>query len=101
MFVSRAGFGYRHNRDMQDFLSKFSLDAIKFDYQILVCLILIWLAVLGCAISSVMKQPIARRQKLIWIGVIVGIPLAGLFVYLPFSVRLDGHSQLWDWKPKK
>ena len=86
---------------MQDFLSKFSWDAIKFDFQVGLCCVLIWLAVVGCAISSVWKQPISRRQRLLWVAVIVGVPLAGLFVYLPFSLRLDGHSQLFDWKPKK
>jgi cytochrome bd-type quinol oxidase subunit 1 len=89
------------SNDMQDLLNKFSWDSIKFDFQILVCCIIIWLAVLACAISSVWKQPMPRRQKLVWIGIIVGIPLAGLFVYLPFSIQTEGHSQLWDWKPKK
>jgi hypothetical protein len=86
---------------MQDFLNKFSWDAIKFDYQILVCCIFIWIAVIGCAISSILKQPMARRQKFMWMGIIIAFPLAGLFVYLPFSIRREGHSQWWDWKPKK
>jgi len=86
---------------MQELSSHFSWDAIKFDYQILACCILIWLAVVACAISSVVKQAFSWRQKTVWIGLILVVPVVGLLAYLPFSVRWENHSEWFGWRPKK
>jgi len=48
---------------------------------------LVWLIVVGCAVSSVLAQSFSRRQKIAWVSVILFVPLIGLMAYLPFSIR--------------
>lgn len=85
---------------MKDILSRFSWDAIRFDGQIVACAAVIWLLVVGCAISSVLNQPFNKQQRVFWITLILVFPLVGLLIYLPFSVRPENYPQLFIWRKK-
>jgi len=74
---------------MNSLIYKFSLDAVKFNNQILVCVILIWLATLACTISSVFDQPFTPRQRTFWMTLLIAFPIIGLLAYLPFSFKRE------------
>ena len=86
---------------MRDFFSRFSLDAVKIDSQILVFIILVWLLVVGCGIHSINSQPFNNRQRWFWILLIVCLPCIGILCYLPFSLSKDRLSKLYRGKTKK
>jgi hypothetical protein len=87
---------------MQDLINKINWDSVKFTSQILVCLVLIWMAVLYCAISSIRSHPYSRSQRAFWIAVVTLLPVLGLLVYLPFSLRSDeALLQLFFWRRGK
>jgi len=74
---------------MLELFYKFSWDSIKFDYQVLACLILVWTAVVVCAVFSIMSRPFGVVQRVFWIALIVCVPAVGLLFYLPFSLKAD------------
>jgi hypothetical protein len=74
---------------MSDFLNRFSLDAVKFNNQVLICLIIIWIVVLACAVHSVICQPFNKHQRWFWILLIVCLPGVGLLCYLPFALTKE------------
>ena len=74
---------------MIEILYKFSWESIKFDYQVLACMILIWITVIICTISSILSRPFAGWQKGMWIALVVFMPAFGLLFYLPFSLNSD------------
>ncbi len=49
----------------------------------------IWLAVLICTVASIIAQPFSKKQRAIWILLVVCVPILGLLAYLPFSIRRD------------
>ena len=71
---------------MRDLLGRFSLDAVKFDSQLLVCALFVWVLVLVCSVFSIIHQSFTRKQRWFWILMIVCLPGLGLLVYLPFSL---------------
>ena len=80
---------------MSDIFSRFSLHAAKFNGQVWLCLAVIWLVVVGCAITSIHAQPFSARQRKFWISSVVFIPLLGVLAYLPFSFRREQLAQLF------
>ncbi len=86
---------------MSTLLSRFSLDAVKMNGTIMFCMIVIWLAVLGCGISSVRSRPLNRSQRLFWILWIVCLPGIGILTYLPFSMQPLGPTVSFSKKEKK
>jgi len=74
---------------MRELLTRFSLDAIKFNGQVLACLLIIWAVVLACSISSILGQNFDRRRRLFWIVFVIAVPVAGLLAYLPFSFKRE------------
>jgi hypothetical protein len=77
-----------------DYIQRFNLDGLKFNNQMLACMVLIWAAVLGCALASLNEQPMTRKQRLFWIVLITGFPMIGVLLYLPFSFRLESYPSL-------
>ena len=64
---------------MSEILSRFSFDAAKVDYQMWALMALVWLAVLGCGVGSVLShQHFNPRQRWFWVSVIVCLPGFGL-----------------------
>jgi hypothetical protein len=66
-------------------LRRFSFDAIKFNDQILACMVVIWVAVVFCALTSIWGQTWTRTRRLAWSVAVVAVPFLGVLVYLPFS----------------
>ncbi len=81
---------------MTDLIYKFSFDAAKANAQVTAMAIFLWLAVMACAISSVVSQQFSKKQRVFWLLMIVGIPLAGLLAYLPFSIQKENYPGLFN-----
>lgn len=80
---------------MTDIFNRFSLHAAKFNGQVWLCLGIIWLVVLACAITSIYMQPFSVRQRRFWILTVIFAPLLGVLAYLPFSFRREQLAQLF------
>lgn len=74
---------------MNELLNRFNYQESSLTTQVWAAATAIWLAVLVCAISSIVAQPFTVRQRILWIAIVSGIPLFGLLAYLPFSIRRD------------
>ncbi len=85
---------------MSELLNKFSFQAAKFNTQVLLACIGIWLLVLWCAISSIFSQPFTPRQRNFWLGVVILLPIVGVLAYLPFSFRKEDLPNAFLMKPK-
>lgn len=74
---------------MKELLNRFSLDAIKFNTEILLILILLWIIVVACSMMSISGQPFSRAQRKFWMIFVAAVPVVGLLAYLPFSFRKE------------
>lgn len=74
---------------MSEFLNRFSFQLNKLTTQVWGAAAVIWLAVVLCAVFSIINQPFSRRQRGIWLVLVIGVPIFGLLAYLPFSIRRD------------
>jgi phage terminase large subunit-like protein len=81
--------------------SRFSLQAMKITWQIELFIFLIWLAVTGCAITSILSQPFTKKQRLFWIVIVLFVPLIGVLAYLPFSFNKEEVPDIFLMKHKK
>jgi len=72
---------------MSQLLSRFSFSTAKWNSQVAICLLLVWMAIVFCAISSIRSQGYSDLQRRFWIAVIVFVPIFGLLAYLPFSFK--------------
>ncbi len=80
---------------MSEILNRFSLEAAKFNGQVFACLLLLWIAMVCCAILSINSQSFSERQRRAWRWIVIGVPLFGLLAYLPFSVRREDLPQIF------
>jgi hypothetical protein len=86
---------------MRESLNRFSLDAVKFNDQMFICLVAIWLVVIGTTISSIYSQPFSKKQRLFWVLLVICLPIIGLLIYLPFSMPEGRQSALLSFVKKK
>jgi len=86
---------------MSEILNRFSLEAAKFNGQVFLSLLLLWAAIVYCAILSINSQGFSQRQRRLWIWIILCVPLLGLLAYLPFSVRREDLPQVFLMKIQK
>lgn len=88
---------------MNAILSRFSFDPSKIDGKIIAVLVVIWVVALACGIGSVLSHgsDFTRKQKTGWILLLVAVPLLGLLVYLPFSLKRDGFTMMRQTKGTK
>lgn len=95
---------------MSELLDRFHFQESSLTFQVWLAAAVIWLAVVGCTITSILTQPFSGRQRLIWVFIVAAIPLFGLLAYLPFSIRRDdlptaflmrGQSKTRDKKGRK
>jgi cytochrome bd-type quinol oxidase subunit 2 len=86
---------------MSELLDRFSFDASKFNAQVAVFMVIVWLLVLGCAVLSISSQSFTRRQRWFWILTIVCLPVVGLLCYLPFSLSKDRPGMLYRGEHRK
>ena len=49
----------------------------------------IWVAVWGCAMWSIVSKYDRLPARLFWMAVVTFLPLVGLMIYLPFSLRQE------------
>jgi hypothetical protein len=74
---------------MSEFLSRFTFQIDKLTNQVWMIAIALWVAIVACAISSIVQQPFTSRQRAVWLILVTCIPIFGLLAYLPFSIRRD------------
>jgi hypothetical protein len=74
---------------MSEFFNRFTFQLGKLTTQVWVAASIIWLLVLICAIFSIINQPFSKRQRAVWLILVIGVPIFGLLAYLPFSIRRD------------
>ena len=74
---------------MSEILNRFSLSSAKWNTQVTVSVIVLWLAIVVCSISSIRAQPFSKVQQRFWMLVVVCFPIVGLLAYLPFSFRRE------------
>jgi uncharacterized membrane protein YhaH (DUF805 family) len=74
---------------MREHFSSFTFQESKLTTQIWLFAIALWLVVVTCAIASICAQPFGKRQRAVWIMLVVCVPILGLLAYLPFSIRRD------------
>lgn len=86
---------------MSELLNRFSLEAAKFNLQVFLCLLVIWVAMVYCAIISINSQAFSERQRRAWLLTVIGIPLLGMLAYLPFSIRREDLPQIFLLKLNK
>jgi len=86
---------------MSELLNRFSLEAAKFNGQVFLSLLLIWIALVYCAVISLRSQGFSDRQRRLWTWIIMAVPLLGLLAYLPFSVRREDLPQVFLMKIHK
>ncbi len=86
---------------MKELFSRFSWDAIKFNEQVLVCMIVIWIAVVGCTISSINRQNYSPAQRRFWIAFVTLVPVLGVLCYLPVCFDADKYPELFFWRRSK
>ena len=73
-------------------------DSLKASYQILFCVSVLWVVVVGCSAFSVFSQPFSKKQRAFWMFVILAFPLVGLLSYLPFSIKKENYPGLFNLK---
>ena len=74
---------------MSELLNRFSLSSAKWNDQVAISVLILWLAIVACAISSILAQPFSTVQRRFWILVVIALPIVGVLAYLPFSFRRE------------
>ena len=86
---------------MSHLLNRFSLHAAQWNGFVPVALVMIWVVVVGCIISSVLAQPFDRQQRIFWIAIVVLLPAIGVLSYLPFAFRKEDLPHMFQRKSKR
>ena len=68
--------------------------------MVFVALILIWIAVLACVLSSIFAQPFDRKQRIFWIAIVILLPFVGVLSYVPFAFRKEDLPHIFLRKKK-
>ena len=67
----------------------------------IVLLLVLWLIITGCAISSILSQPFTKKQRLFWIVFVLVAPMIGILAYLPFSFNKEEVPDIFLMKQRK
>jgi len=86
---------------MSDLLSRLSLEAVKFNTQTLVCLLIVWTVVLACTVHSILSLPFNRHQRWFWILFVICLPAVGVLLYLPFALTKERPAAYYRRKKKE
>jgi len=86
---------------MSHLLNHFSLEAAKWNGLIVASLLIVWAAVLGCVISSILSQPFERTQRRFWIAIVILLPILGVLAYLPFAFHKEDLPHIFQRKKKR
>ena len=85
---------------MSELLNRFSLSSAKWNDQVAISVLILWLAIVACAISSILAQPFSTVQRRFWILVVIALPIVGVLAYLPFSFRREDLPHAFMMKQK-
>ena len=74
---------------MLHLLNRFSFQSANWNSLVILALVIIWVSVIACVISSILGQPFDRKQRIFWIAIVILIPPVGILAYLPFAFRKE------------
>jgi uncharacterized membrane protein YhaH (DUF805 family) len=80
---------------MRQLLDRFTFESVNFNWQVGLCLFLIWAVLAGCAVLSIQSQSFSDRQRRAWLWVVACVPVVGVLAYLPFSIRKQDLPQIF------
>jgi len=86
---------------MTHLLTRFSLHAAQWNSYVPIAMIMIWIAVLACVISSVMAQPFQRQQRIFWMAMVILLPGVGVLAYLPFAFKKEDLPLMFQRKSRR
>lgn len=66
--------------------------------QVALCALAIWLAMIGCGVSSVLSKGFSTERKRFFLILICAVPVLGLLYYLPFSLQKESVPFVPFWK---
>ena len=81
--------------------SRFSLQSMRIDSVVITCLFGIWLVIIACVISSILKQPFTKKQRFFWILFNLAVPIVGILAYLPYSFNKEEVPDIFLMKHKR
>jgi len=71
---------------MYELLQRISFSGNSFDFKVAICLVALWVMVVGCTIWSIQSGSRTPVQKKMWIALVVFVPLIGILAYLPTCI---------------
>ncbi len=88
---------------MTSLLNRFSLHATDWNGWVGMSLVLVWICVIACVISSIFSQPFDIKQRIFWTAIVVLLPVIGILAYLPFAFRKENLPLIFmrNKKPRK
>ena len=81
-------------------IDRFDLDSAHLDARVIACLVVIWLIIVACAISSIRSQGFSEGQQRFWIFVVTFLPVIGLLAYLPLSTKREDMPHYFRFRQK-
>jgi hypothetical protein len=81
-------------------LNRFDFLNAQWDPRVGICLAVIWVIILFCAVSSIRAQGFGPAQQRFWTAVVIFVPILGVLAYLPFSIKRDDLPHYFRFKPK-
>ncbi|MEO8352442.1 MAG: PLDc N-terminal domain-containing protein [Chthoniobacteraceae bacterium] len=86
---------------MFDLLHRFSFSTASWSLEVGLGVLLLWVAIVACAISSIRAQDFTNGQRRFWAVVVICLPIIGLLAYLPFSIPRDDEPRASLYAPRK
>jgi hypothetical protein len=86
---------------LEKIISKFSLQTMRIDFQVIACLVILWLLITGCTVSSILSKPFSQKQRNFWLVIVMAFPLLGILAYLPFSINKEDVPDIFLMKQQK
>jgi len=74
---------------------------MRIDSTVIICLLIIWVIVSACVISSILNQPFTKKQRFFWSVFVLAVPVIGILAYLPFSFNKEEVPDIFLMKHKK
>ncbi len=86
---------------IEKILNKFDFSNPKTDLEVIVGLIIIWALLVGATLHSIYTQKIPMRKKIFWWIIVLCLPLIGVLIYLPFSLKDELFPIIGFWREPK
>lgn len=72
---------------MSQLLNRFSFSTAQWNSHVVLSLVIVWMVMVICAVSSIRSQGYSDSQRRFWTWLVILVPFFGLLAYLPFSFR--------------